>query len=233
MRGTISVHSDAPAVGGLPTTGNQINACNANPADNTCNIRAVAVILSHGENGIGAYMASGTQIVPPATTSARELQNAAPVGPLESFIQADFSTKDANHFDDVVMALAPDDLLSPLTRTGALKSDRTLVNDKIARLKNALIGYLVSIGARNDNYCGFLQASSFSFSPPLGLTNTLGFPIDAAIDPWGNAIIYDPSKCAYSGGPPIIAFELKLNNPPVNVPLPAPVTKNDFSYLLK
>jgi type II secretory pathway pseudopilin PulG len=227
MRGTISVHSDAPPVGGLPATGNQINACSTNAADNKCNIRAVAVILSHGENGIGGYLSSGTQIVPPATTSARELQNAAPAGALESFIQAEFSTKDANRFDDVVMALAPDDLLSPLTRTGALKSDRTLVNDKIARLKNAMIGYLVSKGAKDDDYCDFLQAGGFFFPNTLGLTS------DAATDPWGNAIIYDASKCAYGGGPPIIAFELKLNNPPVNIPLPAPVTKNDISYLLK
>ena len=227
MRGTISVHSDAPAVGGRPATGNQINACSLNAADNTCNIRSVAVILSHGENGIGAYQASGTQIIPPATTSARELQNAAPAGPLESFIQTNFSTKDASYFDDVVMALSPDDLLSPLTRTGALKSDRTIVNDKIARLKNALIGYLVSKGAKDDDYCDFLKASSFLFPATLGFTN------DAAMDPWGNTIIYDPSKCAYSGAAPIIAFELKLNNPPVNVPLPSPVTKNDFSYLLR
>ena len=116
LRGTLSLHADAPIALGLTPSGNQINGCNVTAGDNSCNGFAVAVILSHGANRLGGFSETGAALAAPS--SARELQNA---DNNNAFVRADYSTNVANYFDDIVRVLSPDDLLGPPIKDGAIR----------------------------------------------------------------------------------------------------------------
>jgi type II secretory pathway pseudopilin PulG len=141
MQGVLTLHSDAPIALGVAPTGNQINGCNATAGNNSCNGFAVVVILSHGKNGTGATAEDGTLLAAP--TSAREIQNA---GNNNAFVRSDYSTVDANYFDDILLALSPDDLLGPLVKDGAISSARAQTQKQMELSRDALIAQSVSSG---------------------------------------------------------------------------------------
>lgn len=172
LRGTLSVHSDAPTALALAPTGNQINACSSTAGDNGCNLFAVAVILSHGANGLGAVSESGTVLA--AATSAREIQNA---NPSSAFVRSDYSTADANYFDDILLAVSPDDVLGPLIKDGAISSARAVTQKQLERLRDELIAEIVSTG------------------------NVPAAPAPPPNDVWGNALAYGMIPMAVCGPP--------------------------------
>lgn len=136
MRGGIAVHSGTPVALGLPATGNQINACSTTPGDNGCNIAAVALIVSYGDNGSGAFTANGKQLPPPIATAVLELENTDTAD--ASFVQTGYSTNEANPFDDILLAMAPADLLGPLERNGSLQSARSITNERMTALRDSV-----------------------------------------------------------------------------------------------
>jgi prepilin-type N-terminal cleavage/methylation domain-containing protein len=176
LKGAIAVHSGTPAILGLPPIGNQINDCM--PSGGTYNpCLAVVVIVSHGANGYGAYTSNGTQVaLPPAGTDEYENANGD-----STFVMKDFSTSATNPFDDVILPLTANDLLSPLAATGSIKDANSLLNAEFSNITAAITAYAVA------NRYG--SPGSYSYLLPGSLA-PLSLPATTAYDPWGNPIQY-------------------------------------------
>jgi prepilin-type N-terminal cleavage/methylation domain-containing protein len=179
LQGILTLHGDAPITLGIAPTGNQINGCNATAGNNSCNGFAVVVILSHGKNGVGAIGEDGTLLAAP--TSAQEIQNA---GNNNAFVRSDYSTVDANYFDDILLVLSPDDLLGPLVKDGAISSARAQSQKQMELSRDALIAQSVSSGLLPP--------------PPLAVGN----------DGWGKALL-TASVCGAAAG--ATAFTITSN----------------------
>lgn len=129
---------------------------------------AVAIILSHGENGAGAYLPYTGTRVNPALTGADEQENTD-----NDIIYVDkaYSEIVANPFDDIIMWLTPSDLLTELQRTSVVATPTGSVNDKISNIKNVLIGYIVADRANPDGVpdgpnAGTISCSCVAVSAP-------------------------------------------------------------------
>jgi type II secretory pathway pseudopilin PulG len=174
MRGNITIHSSAPA--GLA---NQLNNCI--PAGWTYNpCAAVVVILSHGVFGRGAYTNSGLRLDLPGASDPDELENADNDG---VFIDRQFSDNAENAFNDIVLALDPDDLLLPLINSGAVKDYKA----QVKRDYSLIVGAVATDALANRS--GFLPGlRNYPLSATLAALN---LPADVTTDPWGMAYIYN------------------------------------------
>lgn len=131
MTGNINVHSAVPVA-----AGNQINP----------NDRAVAILISHGRNGNGAWnVGSGVQMVLPAGAEETENTDAD-----RDFAQVAWSDSAANPFDDILLWIPPQDLLTPLQNSGSLKTVQGTLNERASVIKNALLGYISGDNADPD-----------------------------------------------------------------------------------
>lgn len=158
INGGISVHDAIPT-----SVANQSNIC----APIQC--LAVAAIISHGINGLGAYTPAGTRIDMPI---GRELEN-ADVG--NDIVVSDFSADTANPFDDIVMSVTASDLLTPLTTNGTLKDYRAQLNDAFRDITVEII------------------ATAINGRGPSSLYNyPIIAPASVPRDPWNHDIIYTP-----------------------------------------
>jgi prepilin-type N-terminal cleavage/methylation domain-containing protein len=175
MRGYITLHSNGPGTLGAPPAGNQINDCSNGLTFNPC--AAVVVVLSHGKNGFGAYSIGGGQ-VPTAGAGPDELAN---TDHDSKFVRKDFSDAVGNPFDDVLLALTPSDLLTPLTQSGAVKDYRATLNASFDVFRGAIAAYAISHRTGPGP-----TAYQYQLPSPLLLT----VPASAATDPWGNPITY-------------------------------------------
>lgn len=168
---------------------------------------AVVIILSHGENGAGAYLPyTGTRINP-ALTGADEQEN---TDNDLNFVDKNYSENIANPFDDIIVWLTPSDLFANLQNTSVATTASGIVNEKIANLKNILIGYVASDntdppGARTARH-GLLYADRANGTCGGTLNNgtsdnnclngnvpwtTLVIAQTLVTDPWGNTIRYE------------------------------------------
>ncbi|UCV04960.1 type II secretion system protein [Dechloromonas denitrificans] len=193
MRGYISLHSSGPGVLGQAPAGNQINDCSNGLAFNPC--AAVAVIVSHGKNGFGAFLAGGARSST-AGTGADERANADNDS---QYVRKDFSEIAGNRFDDVLLALTPNDLLAPLTQNGSLKDSRAAIIATTEQMKGAIIANAVSL---RSGAAGAMQ---------YPLPNALWFATNlTAPDPWGAAFEYTPVTSPISATtlPGAIAFTI-------------------------
>ena len=173
LKGAISIHSDMPTALGLPAAGNQTNDCtpvggNYNPCS------AVAVIISHGANGLGSYGRDGTQRTLPAADETENTNNDS------RFLIKDYSDNAANPFDDILLPLGTSDLITPLTTHGSLQDYRSKMNDDVSNIKNAIIANSIS------NRTGV--AGAYSYPIPVGLP---ALPANTLSDPWGTLYIYN------------------------------------------
>ena len=136
---------------------------NTSPTTLSKNLAAV-VIVSHGSNGLGAFTSKGTRNALPAN-GTDERQNApdasvtsplawaAPSQPLTNpplpnpgittLIMHDRIDTPVP-FDDVVMALRPNDLLTPIVKDGALKSAEALIQEQLAMVRDAAIAQMLA-----------------------------------------------------------------------------------------
>lgn len=179
LRGDISIFSATTPVAAtsLAVLGNQINYCTpATFSVNPC--AAVAVIVSHGADLSGAFTVSG-QTLP---TTADELENA---NKDSYFVTHDFALNAANPFDDILLPLSVNDLLSPLITNGSLQNYNAVINSNIATIMAAITNYAIthttgSAGSRNL----FLPANLVLLSLPQSVIN----------DPWGMPYIYIPKS---------------------------------------
>src|SRR5450830_1933 len=173
LKGAISIHTGTPVAMGPPNGGNQSNDCT--PAGGNYNpCSAVAVIVSHGINGAGAYSRDGIQKALPA--GADELEN---TNNDSRFVIKDYSDNTANPFDDIVLPLTTSDLLTPLTTHGSLEDYRASINDDLSNIKSAIIADAIK------NRVGAI--STYGYPIPLALP---ALPANTLNDPWGLSYIY-------------------------------------------
>lgn len=163
---------------------------------------AVAAIVSHGPNGRGGYKVKGSRNVLPVP--ADELVNTNGALPPTKFQRnfTDTVTATGGPFDDLVLAIAPADLLTPLLQSKAAPSyDEQLAQARqdIETIKSALIGFLMTNSrlpnADNDGFCvalplnnGLEDSGCFTGNIPW---STLGVP---STDPWGTNYKYSVSQ---------------------------------------
>jgi len=171
----------------------------------------VAVVVSHGRNGFGAYSLGGTRNTLPAA-GTDELDNTNGTADTVYF-RRELTTSDAatgGAFDDQVLFLTAADLLDPLFRDGTLRSPQAAVQELLQKQKQLLIGY--SMGYSNPSYGGS-GCTDWGFNPRCkvilaadtadgyvdgGNSNanglvpylTLGLNLSNAIDPWGSRLRY-------------------------------------------
>lgn len=143
------------------------------------------IIISHGANGLGAVTSKGTRNSLPANLSD-EFANVAPdtfVVPA-SFYQREYTDIDVptyGSFDDVLLRLSAAEIISQLTKDGAIKSANAEWAEQIQNINNALASYILDPGAAN---C----------SPPVNqnvfedllIANNINLT-----DPWGGIISYN------------------------------------------
>ena len=164
---------------------------NSNPTTLSKNLAAV-VLISHGNNGLGAFTAKGTRNVQPASgtverTNAPDipaLPNApaawsapSPIATIPPTIPnpgiATIVVRDRTDapepFDDVVMTLRPSDLLTPLIKDGAVKSAEALIQEQLLAVRDAAIAQLLGNGCF-----------------PVAVASLTALPVD----PWGSTINY-------------------------------------------
>lgn len=103
----------------------------------------VAVIVSHGPNGFGAYTIGGTRnaLAAVATYDERDNTNADTTYYRRSQTTDDASWTTRGAFDDIVMYLTADDLLNPLFKDGTLKPPAAKVSEDFLKFKYALVSY--------------------------------------------------------------------------------------------
>ena len=184
---------------GAPPAGNQINECSSGLTFNPC--AAVAVVLSHGKNGFGAYTPGGGQI-PTASAGPDELAN---TDNDSKFVRKDFSDAAGNAFDDVVLALTPSDLLTPLTQNGSLKDYRATLNASFDAFRGAIVAYAVT------NRSGSPGTYQYPLPPNLA---AISIPASMANDPWGTAISYTRVTTPISSFPSLlVGYTLAANGP--------------------
>ena len=203
--GTIQVKTRLPA--------------NQNPPANLST--AVVALISSGINGFGAYTIKGTQRSAP--TSADEASNAiAPSSlPLASLtltnlFQREFTEKDAGYgaFDDVVLWISPNDLITPLIKDGSMKSPEAQWLQQVADIQNYLVPQLLNNALNSTPVC----------------TANLILPPRYQIDPWGNSVsISSPQTFSASASS---MYSLTISSPnPSSPKLDAPSSSSIFKNL--
>ncbi len=158
---------------------------------------AAVVLVSHGKNGEGAYASKGTRIAYPPT-SADEVSNTPAVAatpaawpapplfvPIISLVKRDAT----DTFDDVVLVLKPNDLITPLIKDGSQKSAAAVTADQLLVARDAAITQLLGAAC----------------IPPSA--------ISAIPDGWGTAINYlrSPSYVQLTSTGPaanVVAFKV-------------------------
>jgi len=171
-------------------------------------INVVAVVVSHGRNGLGAYAIGGTRnTLPAAGTDERENTD----GTANTvYYRREATTDDAatgGPFDDQVAFLTASDLLDPLFRDGSLKSPQATVNEQLQKIKQLMIGYTMGFNGNNgsptcngvganpkckivpaaDTTDGYIDVTSPANNHLNGVVPylTFGMTLSDALDPWG------------------------------------------------
>ena len=202
MRGNLTVHSATAIALGLPGTGNQINACSTTAGDNSCNNFAVVAIISHGANGSGAFLpVSGTRVVLPAGANEQENTDTDTAFTQMGFI--DDAASAGGVYDDLVLWLPPAEFTMPLQASGIIPSAQGLLNDRVARIENAILSFAIGDnvdpdggGPRTDRHRVPTADNATDGSEDPGSNGghvpwaTLGLTLQDALDPWGDRLAY-------------------------------------------
>ena len=176
VMGNMTLHSATPvAMGSSVVAGrNQINSCWVGAAmpgmnENSCNLNAVVVLLSHGENGLGGFTSQGGTV--PAPTEAGEVEN---TNATTAFVKSDPT---ATGFDDLVFGWAPEELLEPLLRRGTIKSASVASTETLQRLALQVSNAIVN---------------SATQCAPLPCTNVATIPVQPAGPPPAQTVVSAP-----------------------------------------
>lgn len=184
MQGNIFIYNAAPP------TGTKISV---SPAGDS-----VVALISHGNNGYGAYSEAGVQRGLP--TGADELAN---TNPDNKIVMRDYSTNDINPFDDIVLPLTPSDLLRSLQTIGAVEDPTAALNKSMTSLEANVIAK-VSTSKQGQ---GQGQGQGQTYLVPLNIT-TIN-------DPWGKQLIYaqkQPSIMASTAANTVV-FQITSGGP--------------------
>jgi prepilin-type N-terminal cleavage/methylation domain-containing protein len=124
--------------------------------------QGIAVIISHGANGVDAYPTTSGKRPEELTQGEDERAN---LDNDHTFVQAPYSTNEKNPFDDQVLALTEDQIIQPLANQGALITKRAQVLEKLKRIENALIGYMAADWHAPDGALNCLPGDDQSKKP--------------------------------------------------------------------
>jgi prepilin-type N-terminal cleavage/methylation domain-containing protein len=147
--------------------------------------KGIVVIISHGANGSGAYTTSGIRLDGPPDTAANEREN---LNDNSIFVQAAYSTHEENPFDDQVLVLTEDQIVQPLANQGALQTKHAQTLEKLKRIENALIGFIVA-RAQECKVPGEIQIP-FPDNEGKVPHPVLNLELEDVLDPWGKGIDY-------------------------------------------
>ncbi len=185
MLGGLVVCNAAPGAGSTaalltPIPGLAIDPCPApTGASLVSGLSAAAVLISHGQNGFGAF-------VPPQNAAATA---SGPVKPWKNGLASDAEVANidlgkyvlvqapySKSFDDVVLWLTPADLTTPLIQSGALPAPQALMSARFAAAREAILASIVNT-ARN-------VSGSVNGTPFQGEEYFLCLPLqDASLNP--------------------------------------------------
>ena len=142
---------------------------------------AVALVISHGKNGLGAYNIKGTRSTLPG--GADEADNTDTNGDRDFFEREynDNATATGGPFDDLVMYLSADDLIAPLQREGTFDRPVAIVNQQLADIRDAIVGSMMG-----------------GCATPVNM-GALGLPASTTQDPWGTNIDYNRTLNSLTG----------------------------------
>lgn len=162
---------------------------NRTPATNATNTSLgsdAVIVISHGMNGLGAFTSKGTRNSLPSNVSD-EFANVVPdtFSVPAMFYQREYTDIDVptyGSFDDVLLRLSATEIISQLTKDGAIKSANAEWAEQIENINNALASYV-------------LDPSASNCSPPVNnvfedllIANNINLT-----DPWGGIISYNRS----------------------------------------
>lgn len=143
--------------------------------------QVVAVIVSHGQNGLGAWLRQGTRNANPVT--CEEAHNALTVMAGCTLTGNRFFQGARSGNDDVVAYLTADDIIQALAKQGAIKSASAKMQNDFDRLGAEVISLKIA---------GYTPATAGP--PPVSATCTTGItpftpsdrsdPLDN-LNPWG------------------------------------------------
>jgi prepilin-type N-terminal cleavage/methylation domain-containing protein len=145
----------------------------------------VAVVISHGVNGLGSFTSKGTQSLMPinGTDEFINSPNSATWIKPATLYQREYTevnTPIIGAFDDVVLRLSRNELTAPLIKDGSLKSPEAQWAEQVDRINEVLISYM-------------LDPANANCAPPINadfaalMTNN-----DILLaDPWGFNITYN------------------------------------------
>ncbi len=245
LKGAITIHSAGPGVLASPSAtvapGNQLNDCRSDMTiaytsiTNPC--AAVVVVVSHGADGYGAYTDRGVPIAFPASVTGADAPANADGD--SKFVMKPVSGVSANPFDDVVLAMTPNDLIGALTNAGNMQSAQATVNTNFGLIKSAIIAN--SVQNRSGSFlCVMGSCPATGNCPGVPMTNptceTTSFtyplpapevvatvnvvpaalvPVTVRTDPWGVLIQYTLTTASITTGTPAgaVAFELRSAGP--------------------
>jgi hypothetical protein len=184
--GTITVHSNAPA-----NAANQMNVGN----------NAIAMLVSHGKNGYEAWLAGGG--TSPVAPGLREREN-RPSNVMFVSTAID-DTNPGNPFDDHLLWFSATDIAPQLTSQVGEGSAEAVTRMRLARLRDAIIGAIVSqtgVGGLAQfptpvpvaglvlnpfAACGVRTANSATNTAALAMPT---LPAELQNDGWGQPFLY-------------------------------------------
>jgi len=144
----------------------------------------VAVVVSHGANGLGAWAGQGTRNAPPTTCEEAHNATGTPAPAGCALVANTYYKGERQENDDVVAYLTAAEALQLAARQGAIQPAVARVNDDLQTLYEQTVG---------------LNLASASCS----------IPAPALRDPWGNTYALSPSDgsvpgCIYSTAMPTL-----------------------------
>jgi prepilin-type N-terminal cleavage/methylation domain-containing protein len=147
--------------------------------------RAVAAIVSHGPNSLGAWAREGTRNAMPPASSCEETLNASRSisgGPGCSSLPSSpptpgttFITGERTENDDVVAYLTATETINRLAKQGDILSATAKVNEDLGTIARDQIGQVLSAA----------YPPAPGSAPPV-----LTCPLAICLDPWGNPYLY-------------------------------------------
>lgn len=209
LTGRITIHSAGPGILGAAPTGNQTNDCSAGATVNPC--AAVAVIVSHGKDGYGAYTRAGSLIAFESSVTGNDARENANGDRM--FVIKDYSNIETNPFDDTVMALTASDFLMPLITGGNIKDSTGTLKATFDIMKSAIQAY--SWQNSTVTTCSGTPCRRYTLPSCGTACNLTWIAASQRTDPWGSLITYQSHQswidCSDSPNDP--AFTLRSAGP--------------------
>ena len=157
-----SAISTASAVLLTPQNGGSNTLCVTPAANALVSVQSPAVALvSHGENGFGAFLPGG--LIKPYATQASPNELANIDLKQYALVQSGY----ARDFDDLMLWLSPADLTAPLIKAGALPSMQALSRSRLDEARTLIVASMVNARHAELDPTGCAWGWSYPLEQPL------------------------------------------------------------------